>query len=283
MSPSTFNATARRYSRVVLGCTVLAVILGGIARPSVVCAGDKVLPKGEAVLDKYVETTGGKAAYAKLNNRVTKGTFEIPAMGIKAAITGYAARPNQSYVVVEGTTVGKIEEGTDGKVAWEIHPMMGSRIKEGEERASALREAAFDGMAQWRKLYKTAECVGVENVDDQPCYRVVMTPHQGEAEKHYYGQESGLLLRMDVSIDTPMGTLPVEIYPSDYKKISGILLAYSTRVRLMGQDRVIKTESVKYDVEMPPDRFKLPEGIQALVDPKAAENEKTEKTPVGGK
>jgi hypothetical protein len=37
------------------------------------------LPKAETILDKYVEATGGKAAYEKHHTEISKGTMEIKA------------------------------------------------------------------------------------------------------------------------------------------------------------------------------------------------------------
>ena len=38
------------------------------------------MPTADQVLDHYVQAIGGRAAWMKLNSRVSKGTIEIPAM-----------------------------------------------------------------------------------------------------------------------------------------------------------------------------------------------------------
>ncbi len=45
--------------------------------PSRAALADDPLPKADDVLDQFVEATGGKAAYEKIKNRVSKGTMEI--------------------------------------------------------------------------------------------------------------------------------------------------------------------------------------------------------------
>ena len=52
-----------------------------LAFAGVLAAAD--LPKGETLLDKYIEVTGGKAAYAKIHSEMMTGTMEFPAMGLK--------------------------------------------------------------------------------------------------------------------------------------------------------------------------------------------------------
>src|ERR1035441_8492412 len=113
-----------------------AALLAAIATPRLVAAD---LPKAETILDKYIEVTGGKAAYQKLHSQMESGSFELPAMGVKGVMTSYRAEPDLAYteIVLEG--IGKMQVGSDGKVAWTNNPMQGPHIQEGAERAQAMR------------------------------------------------------------------------------------------------------------------------------------------------
>lgn len=247
------------------------LLFAGLCAASVQAQSAEKLPEAEKILDKYVEVTGGKAAYGKLKNRVSKTIFEIPAQGIKADLTVYAARPNKLYTLLESDAFGKIEKGTDGEVAWELSMMQGPQIKEGDEKVLMMREATFDGVIQWRRLYPKVECAGLETVDEQPCYKVVLTPAEGAPVTRYYGKQSGLLNKVEMSLTIPMGTIPFESYLSDYKQVDGVLLPHKVRVLVMGTERFITTQSVEHNVKLPADRFKLPEDVRALVEKKAAE------------
>ena len=260
------------------------LLLAGLCAANVHAQPAEKLPKAETILDKYVEVTGGKAAYAKLNNRVSKGTFEMAAQGIKADLTVYGARPNKLYTVLESDAFGKIEKGTDGKVAWELNMMTGPQLKEGDERTFFMREATFDTATQWRKLYKKVECVGLEPIDDQPCYKVILTPAEGAPATRFYDKQSGLLVKVEMSITTPMGTIPFESYVSDYKPVDGVLFPHKVRVLVMGTERLITTQSIEHNVKMPKDRFKLPEDIQVLIEKQRSEQaEATGKDKPAGK
>ena len=131
------------------GWFTTALLLGLLIAPAALLAGDEALPKGEDVVDDFVKATGGKAAYAKIHNSVSKMTLEFVGMGIKASVIGYSAEPNKSYAVVEADALGRIEEGTIGEVAWSKSMMEGPQIKEGEERAGTLRRAVFDSTPGW--------------------------------------------------------------------------------------------------------------------------------------
>src|SRR5262249_52461123 len=59
------------------------------------------LPTGEAILDKYLEVTGGKAAYEKKQTEIQSAVMEFVGKGVKANMTIYHAAPNKSYSVAE--------------------------------------------------------------------------------------------------------------------------------------------------------------------------------------
>src|SRR5579872_4966630 len=124
------------------------------------CAAD-ALPTGEAVLDKYIEVTGGKAAYEKKTSEISSGVMEFIGKGVKAKIMSYQAAPNKSYTAVEIDGIGKMEEGSDGVVAWERSALKGPRLKSGEEKAVALRAAAIQHDIRWRDFFQKVECTGV--------------------------------------------------------------------------------------------------------------------------
>src|SRR5215467_12259015 len=90
----------------------------------VMLAADE-LPKGDTLLDKYVEATGGKAAYAKVHSDISTGTMEFKAMGMKGKLTSYGAEPNKRYVEIEMEGVGKMQEVTNGDMAWSLSAVQG--------------------------------------------------------------------------------------------------------------------------------------------------------------
>jgi hypothetical protein len=226
------------------------------------------LPKAETILDKYVEVTGGKAAYAKVHNEISTGTMTLGAMGITGKVTAYQAEPNKQVVEVEIEGIGKVREGTDGEVAWGLNPMQGPRIKEGEERDKSIEAARISAEAQWRDLYKSAETAGVETVDGKDCYKVVLTPKTGSPVTKWFDKESNLLVKSSTTLKTAMGDIQSESTMSDYRKEGDILLPHKTVSHAMGQEITITIDTVKYNAEIPKDKFDLPAEIQALVKKK---------------
>jgi zinc protease len=226
------------------------------------------LPKAETILDKYIEVTGGKAAYEKRHSDMTIGTMEVPAAGIKGKITAWHADPNLSYTEIEIAGMGKMQDGSDGKVAWSTNPMQGPHIKEGAEKAQAMQTERFNAELHWKEIYKSAETKSVESVDGKDCYKVVLTPAEGPAVTHYYDKASGLLAKMVMTTAGPMGEVQMEMVPSDYRKEGGVLMPHKMTQSAAGQEFTFTIESVTANPDIPKDKFDLPEEIKALVNKK---------------
>src|SRR4029077_6133398 len=139
-------------------------------------ASAQPLPKAETILDRYVEVTGGKAAYQKHTNEILTGTISFPEQGLNGQLKRYAMAPDKEYSVVELGPIGKIESGFTNGVAWEKSAILGPRVKTGDEKDQAAREAQFDSQVGWRKIFPKAETLGSEPVNGEDCYKVLLTP-----------------------------------------------------------------------------------------------------------
>src|SRR5215471_2497582 len=219
-------------------------ILVSAAASGALFAAD-TLPTGAAILDKYIEVTGGKAAYEKRQTEVTTGVMEFTGKGGRAHITSYHAAPHKSYSVVEIERIGKMEEGADGSVAWERSAIKGPRLKSGEEKAMSLRGADIYNDVRWRDYFQKAEATGVEPIDGHVCYRVVLTPKEGQPETRYYDKKTNLLVRTNMILKNEMGEIPTEMSVSDYRKVDGVLIPFQLKQKVLGQEFTVTHESIK--------------------------------------
>jgi hypothetical protein len=246
---------------------IVAALLG---LATFACAQTESLPKAETILDRYVEVTGGKAAYEKRKNAVEFGTIELKAQGLKGSVTRYSAEPAQAYSMVEIEGVGKIEDGIDKGVAWDKNPMLGPKIKTGLEKAQYVREATFNSPVHWRELNSKVETVGTETIDGELCYKVVLTPTEAPPETMYFQKKSGLAVKTTATVVSPMGEAPVEMIASEYKNWGGVIVPTKITQKLAGQEITITLQDVKTNQPIPAGRFDPPAEIKALLN-KAAE------------
>ena len=222
------------------------------------------LPKAETILDRYVEVTGGKAAYESRHSEVATGTIEMVGAGVTGTIADYRAAPDKVYTELDVNGVGKIQAGSDGQVAWELSALQGPRVKDGDEKADAMRDSIFNGPVRWREIYPKVETTGTAAVDGEECYKVAATPKDGKPETQYYSKKSGLLLKTEGIQITSMGEIPVEETMSNYKDAGGILAPYTITQKGAGQVMKVEIQDVKANTEIPASRFDLPAEIKEL-------------------
>ncbi|PID79510.1 hypothetical protein CSA17_02325 [bacterium DOLJORAL78_65_58] len=227
------------------------------------------LPSAESIIDKFIEASGGKAAMAKYKTAHATGTFSIPAMGLTADLEIWKQAPDLSCSRMVSETLGTISEGYNGEVAWEISMMTGTKVKEGVELAAARREAEFSIWLRWKDFYQKAETLGSDEVDGVDCWKVRMTPNEGEGEPEiqWFAKDSGLALKSVTTMKSEMGEMSVEAYILDYQEVQGLVLPMKSRQVLMGmQEMVMEMKKFEFGVEIPAGTFDLPQEVQALVD-----------------
>jgi hypothetical protein len=229
-------------------------------------AADEALPSGASLMDRYIDVTGGKAAYAKHRSAIEYGHMEFAALGLKGTLVTYAAEPDKYYSSADLEGVGKLEMGVTNGIAWENNPLTGPRIKTGEEKLQALREARLNSDYHWRELYAKAETTGSETVDGEDCYQVTLTPAEGKPVKMYFGKKSGLLRKTTLVAASQMGDIPAELIAQEYRVFGGILAPAKVLQKAAGQEFTITIDNVKENAEIPADRFDLPAEIKALLE-----------------
>jgi len=224
-------------------------------------APGEILPSGEEIIERSIKQIGGREAFAKINNRLIKGTVEIGQF--KATTTTYQAKPNKYYTgtkfEVDSATI-TVEQGTNGEVVWELHSMTGPRIIEGQEKALMLLQFNFDE-TNYKQCYDKIECVGMERVEGEICYKVIQTPRQAIPITVYYSKESGLAVKSTYTLEHQK----VEGLTSDYREVGGIQYPHHEVLKDMNNELHIIVESIEHNVEIPKDRFDVPEAVQKIL------------------
>jgi hypothetical protein len=250
---------------------LLVVVLGPAVAAGAEAAGaGEKLPSGKEVIRRSIEAIGGKEALSELENRVGEGTFEIKGLGIKGKLVTCQAKPNKNYTRIEIGGIGAIEQGTDGNVVWELNPLTGARIKEGKERAALLLLSHFDE-SELVEQYEKVECVGTEDVknlagEEESCYKVVGTPKEAMPITTFHSRETGLPVKVVLTFPHQMGNIEVENFAGDYREVDGILLAHKNVEKAVKLETHMCITKYEHNVDLPEDRFALPEQIQALVE-----------------
>jgi hypothetical protein len=215
------------------------------------------LPTVDQVLDKYVTALGGRAAFEKLTSRVSKGTVEIPDASISGTIEVSEKAPDKSLTVIslQGMVM---REGADTSGAWQDDPTMGIQDKKGDELASAKRDSTFNSEIKMKDIYKTLAVTAKDTVGGKPAYVVLATPAQGMPTRFYFDADSGMLVKLHSTRDTPQGPIDVDVLLEDFRVVDGIKVPFTVRQVTSMFTMVVHMTDIKHNVALDDAIFKKP-------------------------
>ena len=225
------------------------------------------LPPASDILDGYILATGGKAAWQRIHSRSTVGTFEMAALGVKGKLETWAASPNKLATRVTMGELGSKETGCDGTNAWEVNKLgdvgellggNGAKLLEGDEQLYMLREATFNADLRWREVTKSAETIGEESVGGKDAYKVRVVTSDGAEMVMLYDKSTRLLVRVDTKARTALGEIDVQVFPSDYRKVDGVVVPFKTVSKMLGGEQTAVLERVEFNKNIDASKFVLP-------------------------
>ena len=158
----------KRHLRAAEGVFIITILITFL-----VCSGlyaaEEILPTPEEIIAKYFEAMGGKEAREKIYNRKIVRILKYVQVNKYEIVTSYQERPDKEYALCEADK-DILRFGSNGKIAWTIHPQNGARLFEGVELSSRLLAAKFD---QPDVPYKSMKTEGIEQINGKDCYKVV--------------------------------------------------------------------------------------------------------------
>jgi hypothetical protein len=220
------------------------------------------LPTADEVFARHRAAIGGDAI-DKVKNAAYEFSFTMPSMGVATTGKAYQVFPGKSYMMIDLASVGvsNHEEGTSDGVVWQNSPQTGLRTLEGLEKRMALQRTRLDAFSAWKELWQKAETTAEEPVDGEACYKVVLTPAEGERVSGWFSKKSGLLLRMEVPV--PQVGASVVVKTSGFRSVDGVMMAH--RIDQEGPMPItIEYTRIRFNVDdIPAGRFDLPAGLSA--------------------
>jgi hypothetical protein len=229
------------------------------------------LPNAEEIIERHIYESGGFDAYGNLKTQQISGSLTFLSTHQEARVQTWAADGGKYYQSIDLPGLGKQEEGSDGRVAWERSPALGPRVKvrKGTGGLSVTLDAAQ--VIGWRYLIDHVTTEAAERVDDHDCYRVRLIPHDGsQVMIRWYDRNTGLLYRSSAAVGSTMGALPVVMTFEEYRDTGGLKWPVKTRTTLSGQELLFTTSEVKLNEPVEEEVFELPEEIRLLAEKKTA-------------
>jgi hypothetical protein len=200
-----------------------------VAEPSV--AAKPPLPAVDQILAKYVEALGGEQALRKVTGRMMTGTQYIPTgpggtVPMPAAVERYQKAPNLAVTIYRAPAYA-IAEGFDGTTAWSQN--QAGRVTEPVKLdiGRAARAADLYEPLNLKRQYAQMTVRGIETVNGRDAYLVVGVPQGDKPESLYFDTQTGLLLRKQTVLPTPIGDSPFVMDFEDYRDTgSGVKIPF---------------------------------------------------------
>ena len=217
----------------------------------------ETLPTVEQILDKYVAAIGGRAAFEKLKTRVSTGK-QIIWNGTEFPFETYQKAPNE-FLDLTTRPYGVFNFGFDGTAGW-LQTASGVRDLAGASLAQLKQVADFYGDLHLRDRYTEMVVAGREKVGERDAYVIVSRVSDKRIERLYFDAQTGLLLRIAATTETPLARLPEETVFEDYREVDGVKLPFTVRVSYVDPfiGRTRKYTEIKHNVPVEDSKFATP-------------------------
>lgn len=223
-------------------------------------------PKINITVDELMSKVVAAMGYANLSKHKTSVTtfdIEFENQGVAGSGTSYAKVPNKTAMTGTLTAlrkeIGSIHEYFDGaNGATELSFMPTDKFT-GKRLANAAINSDFNGLANWKTLFKTTEIKRMDKVNNEEVYVVEVKPENGTSQTLYFSTKSFLMLRRDsfeVTSDSSQMEIPVQETYTDYRSVDGVMMSFKTFQNTLSNGNVIIIlKEVKFDVDVPDTMF----------------------------
>ncbi len=193
------------------------------------------------ILSKYFETIGSADKWKTLQSMNATGNLSM--QGFDLPFTMHAKRPDKMRMLiqVQGMEIIQAYDGTD---AWMLNPMMGGKdpVKLPVEDSKEFRDQKFESeFIDYKKKGHALTLIGTEEIEGAKCYKLelVKNKHNDEedvTEIHYFEAENYVpIMVVAYARSGAMKGMESKTYLSDYQEVDGLMMPFSTEVKVNGQ------------------------------------------------
>ncbi len=213
----------------------------------------------EEIIQKMIETQGGKKTLESVKDTTMSGTIELIQMGLSGTIAVYKKEPDKRRVDVE--VMGMlITQAYDGTMAWWVNPQTGATEEMPETEATNMKRESMPNVAILNpKHYGLSFAYkGKEQIEGKDHFVLEQTFPDGFKAILYVNAETYLTTKSKGSQNTQMGEVEFEQFASDYKKVNGMMLPHSVLTYSNGAEYMkITLTEVKFNTGLEDSFFKM--------------------------
>jgi len=233
----------------------------------------------DEIIAANIEAKGGEEAWNTLETARMSGT-----MGMGGGAAGSIEMPFSvefkapDKVRLEFTMQGMTAiQAFDGETGWAIMPFLGKTEPEemAEDQVKQLKDQAdFKGVLfDYEAKGHTVELMGTEEVDGTPAYKLKVNRADGDVDVIFLDEEYFVEFKTESTREIQGNEVTVAMVVGDYKEVDGMLFAHSMEMSFGGGEtqQVITIETIETGIELPDERFAMPEKAEVEAETEAAE------------
>lgn len=236
----------------------LSIIMIALLMQSVILAQDSLevsKQKAKEVIEKYLNSIGGRDALAKVEDRTTimRGT----AMGQSITMIVKQKAPNKFRQEMKAGAMEQVVifDGEKGSMT-AMNQKIEIKDKELESiKIEANMEFLLDPESYGIKLFYE----GTEKIDGKDADKIKMVLPSGLRWFAYFDMESGTKLKEEKEMQTQMGLINQTLSFSDYKEVDGVKYPYKIVQSIAGQTIEVTVSSIKVNKGLSDDIFVITE------------------------
>lgn len=179
------------------------------------------------IINDYIDAIGGMSKLKAVKSIHT--SMKTTMMGQDASFETYQMMPDKFAMKVNMMGMTVQEQKFDGTKA--MQAQMGNKkvITEGKQLEEMKKQAAFFDQIYYTGSGFKLELKGVENIDGNNCYKLLVTDPDGEITTEFYDVKTNLLNRT-VKSQKGQGGNEVAVITDfkDYKEISGVMMPHKS-------------------------------------------------------
>ncbi|MDJ0836085.1 MAG: insulinase family protein [Acidobacteriota bacterium] len=217
----------------------------------------KAVPAGvtaRSVIDRHLEACGGKERIGAIQDLTMESVLKMGPQSIQM-INRFRA-PNQMSVqmLMNGQVMGgQIFDGVKG-----VNLQMGQKMPMDE---ATLENAKWSSVPvpemNYDNPYFELKLNGVEQVDGKDVYHLEVHQKNGDIVHRWYDAESGLLVRTESTLKSPMGEVKQVAVVSDYREVEGIKVPFARTITRGPQSFEMLVEKITVNQKLDDSHFKI--------------------------
>jgi hypothetical protein len=194
-----------------------------------------------------VKATGGAAAWNAHRTAHYKVETTLQGMGMGGTGERFQTVGDKSLMTMEMAGLGRVREGTNGKIAWTEDPVLGIRYLDGAEAEQTRISSSWNADMHAADLFVKLEAATETGPNGAALECIVATPKLGAPLRSCYDAKTHLQVSQSGVRAGPQGDMPFRATLGDWRDVGGVKIPFESNTQLGPITTVDRVTAVTFD------------------------------------